>query len=183
MMGEDQTSVLDLAANYEKFGDHITQHIAPYFEEYGLNLTKMLVENISLPDEVERAVDLRSSREMTGNLDAHIKYQGAQALGSTQSGISEVVGIGAGMAVGHKLAKSMEQQEAVPPPLPDKEAQYFIALNGASKGPYNLIKVEENIKKGKINRETLLWRTGMPNWEAASKVMPQYFISTPPPLP
>ena len=72
IMGEDGTPVLDLAGSYEKFGRYITERISPYFKEYGLELTKILVENISLPDEVEKAIDVRSSREITGDLNKHI---------------------------------------------------------------------------------------------------------------
>ena len=57
IMGQDDTPALDLAANYEKFGTYITEHMAPSFTEYGLELTRMLVENISLPEEVEKAID------------------------------------------------------------------------------------------------------------------------------
>ena len=74
VLGKSTTPVLDLAGNYEMFGDFITEKISPYFTEYGIELTKMLIENISLPPEVEKAMDNRSSRAIAGNLDDHLKY-------------------------------------------------------------------------------------------------------------
>ena len=69
--------VLDMAANYEQFGQYVTQRIAPEFKGYGIQLTSIAVENISLPDEVEAALDKRTSMGMVGNLDQYLQYQTA----------------------------------------------------------------------------------------------------------
>lgn len=182
VMGSDETPVLDLAANYEKLGAYITEHIAPYFKEYGLELTKMLVENISLPDEVERAIDARSSREITGDLDANIKYQSGQALGNSGDSASDMVGMGAGLAMGQQMAESMKTNSATPPPVPNKLPQYFLAINGKSEGPFSFEEVEKNILSGTINRDTLIWTQGMQEWAKASTVLSKSFAQTPPPL-
>ncbi len=184
VMGADETPVLDLAANYEKLGAYITEHIAPSFDEYGLELTKMLVENISLPEEVEKAIDARSSREITGDLDAHIKYQSGQALGNSEGSASDMVGMGAGMAMGQQMANSMQQPNSTstPPPLPNQIAQYFVAVDGESDGPYSLEAVEKKLLSGDITKETLLWTQGMDGWEKASSVLSATFRQTPPPL-
>ena len=184
VMGADETPVLDLAANYEKLGAYITEHIAPSFNEYGLELTKMLVENISLPEEVEKAIDTRSSREITGDLDAHIKYQSGQALGNSEGSASDMVGMGAGMAMGQQMANSMQQPNSTstPPPLPNQIAQYFVAINGESDGPYSLEAVEKKLLSGDITKNTLIWTQGMDGWEKASSVLSATFAQTPPPL-
>lgn len=182
VMGTDETAVLDLAANYEKLGAYITEHIAPYFKEYGLELTKMLVENISLPDAVEKAIDARSSREITGNLDENIKYQSGQALGNSGSA-ADMVGMGAGMAMGNQMANSMHaNHHATPPPLPNQIAQYFVAVEGKSTGPFSLEEVEKDLLAGHIHNDTLIWTQGMKEWAAASTVLSSSFIQTPPPL-
>lgn len=179
VMGKDQTPVLDLAASYEKFGSYITEHIAPSFKEYGLSLTKMLVENISLPEEVEKAIDTRASRELTGNLDAHLKYQGGQALGNGAGAINDMVGI----VMGQQMAQAMDKQIATPPAIPTEKAHYHIAVDGVSKGPYSFKKIQEKIEKGKLVRDTLLWKEGMESWERADKVLQSSFATIPPPLP
>jgi len=184
IMGADETPVLDLAANYDIFGSYITEHISPAFTEYGLELTKMLVENISLPEEVEKAIDTRSSREITGDLDAHIKYQSGQALGNSEGSASDMVGMGAGMAMGQQMANSMNSNTTTttPPPLPNQIAQYFVAIEGKSEGPFSLEAVEKELLLGKINGDTLIWTQGMDGWEKASTVLSNISTQTPPPL-
>jgi len=183
IMGADGTPVLDLAANYDKFGAYITEQISPAFTEYGLELTKMLVENISLPEEVEKAIDTRSSREITGDLDAHIKYQSGQALGNSEGSASDMVGMGAGMAMGQQMANSMNSSTTTtPPPLPNQIAQYFVAVEGKSEGPFSLEAVEKELLLGKINSDTLIWTQGMDGWEKASTVLSNISTQTPPPL-
>jgi len=182
LMGEDKTAVLDLAANYEKFGTFITEHIAPYFTEYGLELTKILVENISLPEEVEKAIDARSSREITGNLDAHIKYQSGQALANGEGAVSDMVGMGAGLAMGQQMANSIEETSHTPPPIPNKIAQYFVAIEGKQTGPYSLEEIEKELLNGNITQETLLWTQGLSSWKKAGTLLSDSFLQTPPPL-
>ena len=63
-LSQNTTSILDLAANYEQFGEFMREKVSPYLLEYGLELTRMFVENISLPQEVEQAMDRRTSREV-----------------------------------------------------------------------------------------------------------------------
>ncbi len=63
-LGESNIPILDLAANYDDLGEYITAVISPEFKEYGLGLTKLLVENISLPEEVEKALDKKTSMEL-----------------------------------------------------------------------------------------------------------------------
>jgi membrane protease subunit (stomatin/prohibitin family) len=181
ILGADETPVLDMARNYEKFGDYITEHIAPYFKEYGLELTKMLIENISLPEEVEKAIDIRSSREITGNLNDHIKYQSGQALGNSDGSASDMVGMGAGLAMGQQMAHSLNA--APPPPLPNQVVQYYVAIDGVQQGPFSLEQIQTHITNGEIAKETLIWTQGMQNWEEASSVLTQHFTQTPPPLP
>ncbi len=186
IMGADGTPVLDLAANYDKLGVYITEHIAPSFEEYGLELTKMLVENISLPEEVEKAIDTRSSREITGDLDKHIKYQGGQALGNPEGSASDMVGMGAGIgmgsAMGQQMANSMNASTHTPPPLPNEIPQYFVAIDGKSEGPFSLEKIEKDLLSGEIKNNTLLWTQGMKEWAEASTIISSSFRQTPPPL-
>ena len=183
IMGQDDTPALDLAANYEKFGTFITEYMAPVFKEYGLELTRMLVENISLPEEVEKAMDKRTSRAITGNLDDHMKYQGAEALGNENGGsMSDMMGMGVGMAMGQQMANSMNKNQTTPPPILNNVAQYFVAMEGKSEGPYSLDTIHHSIANGRINSQTLIWTQGMQEWAEASTVLSDEFLQTPPPL-
>jgi len=194
ILGKDTTPVLDLAGNYEMFGEFITEKISPYFNEYGLELTKMLIENISLPEAVEKALDTRSSRAITGNLDEHLKYQTAEALAKSSEsggGMAEMMGMGAGMGMGHAMANMMGQNVSAPhvttasvppPPLPQSK-KYFVALNGQQTGPFDENVLASQIASKQVSRDTLVWSEGMAGWTKAGEVLASLFSATPPPMP
>jgi len=187
-IGDSKVPVLDMASNYEKFSEYISEKISPFFEEYGLDLTKILVENISLPEKVEKALDERSSRELTGNLDENIKYQTGKALGSEGSNaMSDMVGMGAGIAMGQNMAESLSKKSVdkhTPPPLPQRNStMYYVALNDEKEGPYDIRTVQLFINENKIQRDTLIWKEGLKDWVEAYTVLEKYFNATPPPLP
>ncbi len=194
VIGKSDTPVLDMAGNYELFGDFITDKISEYFTEYGIELTKILIENISLPPEVEKAMDSRSSRAISGNLDDYLKYQSAEALanGGASGAMGEMVGMGAGLAMGQQMAQSMsnsmqpqQQQSApsMPPPPPISQAiLYHIARDGVAQGPYPMNTIIEYINNGTVMRDTLVWSEGMDGWKEAGVVFSNNFRQTPPPL-
>jgi membrane protease subunit (stomatin/prohibitin family) len=188
IVGESNIPVLDLASNYEKFSGYISEKIAPYFGEYGLHLTKILVENISLPNEVEEALDKRSSREITGNLDDNIKYETGNALGKEgSSSMGDMIGMGAGIAMGQTMAESLGKttiDKHTPPPLPDiNSKKYYIALNDAQEGPYDIRTIKLYIKEKKLKKDTLIWTEGQKDWVEAYSILEEEFNATPPPLP
>ena len=189
VLAKSEVPILDFAANYEVFGTYITEKIAPSFGEYGLELTHILVENISLPEEVEKALDTRTSREITGDLDKHIKYQTGEALGSNTNGgsvMGDMVGMGAGMALGQDMINNMNKiDKSTPPKLPTRdETMYHVAIDGISDGPYDIRKIKSLIKSGELKEDTLIWTKELIDWEKAKDVLEILFErNTPPPLP
>ena len=187
ILGESNIPVLDLASNYEKFSEYISEKISPYFGEYGLHLTKVLVENISLPVDVEEALDKRSSREITGDLDENIKYQTGEALGSGSGSMGDMVGMGAGMAMGQNMADTLSNNKvdkSTPPPLPKRDTtMYYVALNEEQEGPYDIRTIQLFINNKKLTEETLIWKEGLEDWVEAKEVLQKHFNATPPTLP
>ncbi|WP_353662531.1 SPFH domain-containing protein [Hydrogenimonas sp. SS33] len=184
VLGQDDTPALDLAANYERFGEYITQSIAPYFKEYGLELTKILVENISLPPEVEKALDTRSSKAIAGDLDEHMKYQAAQSL-EKGGAMSEAAGMGMGFAMAQQMAESFRghgTKGATPPP-PPPAAFWYVAKNGQSSGPFDETTLRKMVASGELKPADYLWKEGFSGWEPAKKALPDLFGATPPPPP
>jgi len=186
ILGESNIPVLDLASNYENFSNYISEKIAPYFGEYGLHLTKILVENISLPSNVEEALDKRSSREITGNLDDNIKYQMGEALGNESSStMGDMVGMAAGLAMGQNMVESLNKtNKTTPPPLPEMNStMYYVALAEEQEGPFDIRTIQRFIQEHKVERDTLVWTEGLQDWVEASTMLEKYFNATPPPLP
>jgi len=194
-LGESNIAVLDLAANYSELSSFLTKSIAPEFLEYGLEVTKLLIENISLPMEVEDALDKRSSMGIIGNLDNFTKFQAAQAMEAAAKNpggdASAGVGMGMGFAMANQLGKILvspgEPIANSPPPLPgiETESHYFVGENGHKTGPFNERTISEQISSGAITGETLLWKQGMASWEKAGNFseFKSALQTTPPPLP
>jgi membrane protease subunit (stomatin/prohibitin family) len=183
VMGENEIAALDLAANYEKLSSFITAKISPYFEEYGLSLTKILIENISLPEEVEKTMDRRTSREITDDLDANLKYQTGEALGNKNSGgAAEMVGMGAGLAMANQMVNDMHNKTETPPPIPNIREHYYIAIDKKAHGPYDTDTIKKLARDGTVIGDTLVWTEGMEKWQKASTVLSRLFKTTPPSL-
>lgn len=198
-LGESKIPVLDLAANYDELGDFIKNRIGPEFEEYGLQLTKMLVENISLPPNVEEALDKRTSMGVIGNLNDYAQYQAAESMKAAAENPGGTAGAGMGMGMGFAMANQMgqafsqnqqnqqQQQQAPsagPPPIP-QEKMFHVAVSGNATGPYNKASLKEQAQAGQFTRESMVWCEGMANWAKAGDVpeLSDVFGSVPPPVP
>lgn len=183
IVAQSQIPVLDMAANTEQFSQFITDKIAPEFKAYGLALTQVLVENISLPDEVEQALDKRTSMGMIGNLDRYLQYQAAENLGKSEG--NSVMDMGVGMAMAGKLSEAMCTPDAhsTPPPLP--QASWHVAQGQQSTGPHTFNELQAMAKAGSLNASTLVWQAGMSQWQAAGSVaaLSSLLPASPPPLP
>ena len=195
---------LDLAANQETIANALAPALSESLAEMGIAIPRFLIENISLPPEVEAALDKRTQMGVLGNLDQYTKFQAANAIedaANNPSGGNSGLGIGVGVALGQQVAAAMSQQPsappaaaaggagaagaAVPPPLPNATPPIFIAVNNQQVGPIPAADLPARISSGELTRETLVWREGMPSWVPASTVpdVAKLFGATPPPLP
>ncbi len=101
--------VLDVAARYSELGDALLPLINPaVIAKYGLEIASFIVENVSVPPEVEQAIDKRSSMAAIGNLNDFVKYQ--MGKGFESGGGAGAAGTAAELAVGFGLAQQMMQQ-------------------------------------------------------------------------
>ena len=195
LLGESKIPVLALAGNYNELSKFLTEKIAPEFQEYGLEVTKLLVENISLPLEVEQALDKRSSMGILGNLDNFLKFQSANALEAAAQNPGGSAAAGIGMGMGFAMANQLgslaanqprkEPSAPQPPPLPGGGCKYYVGKNGKKAGPFDERAIADYIRKGAITKETLMWKEGMTGWEAMEHFNEFQTVlgTTPPPLP
>ena len=109
-IGEMKIPALDLAAQYKELGEAIRAKINQDFSGYGLEVTKFYVENISLPPEVEAAMDKRASMGALGDAQKYMQFQAADALRDAAQneggGAGLGAGLGAGFAVGGQMANA-----------------------------------------------------------------------------
>ena len=192
IVGESKIPVLDMAANYDELGDYITERITADFTNYGIEITKMLVENISLPPAVEEALDKRTSMGVLGNLNQYTQFQAANAMEKAAENEGMAGGgmaMGMGFAMANQMGQSMGQQQpaqapAGPPPLPAQK-QYYVAIEGQQSGPYDKNALKQQAQSGRVSRNSLVWCEGMAGWSKAGDVseLSSIFSSVPPPLP
>jgi hypothetical protein len=92
-----------------------------------------------------------------------------------------------GQAMQQQQQQQQQQPQAgasVPPPVP-QAVQYFIAIAGKQSGPFDEQALTQMVQAGNLQRDTLVWKTGMPAWLQAGQVaeLSGIFGSTPPPIP
>jgi len=108
--------VLDVATRYSELGDALLPIINPVVgAKYGLEIGSFVIENVSVPPEVEAAIDKRSSMAAVGNLNDYVKFQMAQGMATGQGGAG---GTAAELAVGFGMAQQMMQQGMMNPNAP-----------------------------------------------------------------
>src|SRR6478752_6620362 len=109
-IGEMKIPALDLAAQYKEMGDAIRAKINEEFGTWGLEVTKFFIENISVPPEVEAALDKRASMGALGDAQRYMQFQAADALRDAAQneggGAGLGAGLGAGFAVGGQMANA-----------------------------------------------------------------------------
>ena len=106
--------VLDVATRYSDLGEALVQVINPaVVDKYGLEITSFILENVSVPAEVEQAIDKRSSMTAIGNLNDYVKYQMGQAMAN---GGDSAATLPASMAMGFGMAQEMMKQMQQPAP-------------------------------------------------------------------
>ena len=112
--------VLDVASRYQELGQALLPVINPAVSsKYGLEIPSFIVENVSVPAEVEQAIDKRSSMAAVGNLNDYVKYQMAQGMadgGNNTAG--SAAQLGAGLALGQQMAQALGSSQQTPPPAP-----------------------------------------------------------------
>ena len=179
--------VLDMAANTADLSKHVASAIDAQIAEYGLSIPELYIENISLPEQVEKALDARTSRGLAGNLDEHLKWKAAEAMTIEGSGAGQAMGMGLGAGMGMQMAQGpwgAVARPAVPPPPPPVEHVWHIAENGQTTGPFSKAAMGRMATEGKLARETMVWTQGQDGWKPAEDTeLAQLFTVLPPPPP
>jgi len=197
VLAQSKLAVLDMAGHYDKMSKVACTMIAPDLATLGLALTSFYIENVSLPPEVEQALDKRTQMGVIGDLGRYTQYQTAEAIGDAAKNPSGIAGMGVGLGAGAMMGQQMTgamtgamagagqpAQQVAPPPLPGG-AQYYVAINNQQAGPFTMDALKQHLAEGSVKRDSLVWKQGMASWTAAESVpdLQQLFTTVPPPLP
>ncbi|WP_424528729.1 SPFH domain-containing protein [Sphaerisporangium viridialbum] len=199
-----QVPMLDLAAHQDAMGVRLAGVLSEDLSSVGIDIPTFIIENISVPPEVEQALDKRTQMGIVGDLQQYTRFQAANALEDAANnpggGAGEGLGLGMGIAAGQQLAAGLGQASpqptsatvtqgaqagsAGPPPLPVRD-QWYLGIGGQQQGPFDLAALVAQVRSGALTATTLVWKAGMPQWAPAQQVpeIAHLLTGTPPPLP
>jgi membrane protease subunit (stomatin/prohibitin family) len=189
--------VLDMAANTADLGKLITTAIAPKIAEYGLTLPEFYIENISLPEEVEKVLDKRTSMGIVGDLNRYMQFNAAEGVAQPGGAMGAAMGAGMGAGMGMAMGQQMGGQPAGPwgaaptamppaaPPPPSPDTIWHIADKGQTTGPFSTAGMGRMAGDGSLTRDSMVWTAGQDGWMRAGDVtaLARLFTVMPPPPP
>ncbi len=191
-------SLLDLAAHQQAIGQRIAGVLSEDLANLGITITTFIIENISVPPEVEEALDKRTQMGVVGDLDQYTRFQTAEAIEAAANnpggGGADGIGMGVGLAVGQQMAEGMRRQSApepaqsaapapAPPPIP--VVQWYLGVDGQQQGPFDGPQLPAKVASGELTPDTLVWTAGMEQWQQAREIpaLAPVLAIAPPPLP
>jgi membrane protease subunit (stomatin/prohibitin family) len=188
-IAEAKVPALDLAAHYDELSSAGRTVLAPEFASFGLELARFFIENISLPEEVEKAIDQRAKIGVFGDrMQQYTQMQAAEAIGKAAEnpgGLAGAgVGVGAGVAMGQMMAGAMGSATgsgaggasasgggpgsmSAPPP-PPASARWSLTVDGKVYGPYAEEALRGMVAAGQVVLSTLAWHPGAAGWAPLS---------------
>ncbi len=191
-IGEANLPVENYAANVNEVSDLIHGMIGPEFEKYGIELTKFLIENVSMPEEIKAEI-FELSRLNTIDLGRLAQMKAAKSMEIAAANGNGTAGAGMGMGMGYAMAGQMagmfnstqqnQQAPSGPPPVP-AAVSFYAVVNGQQAGPFGMDVLRQMTAQNQLTRETLVWCTGMADWAQAGGLQELTGIfNTPPPPP
>ena len=106
-LGSSSVPFLDMAANQGLLADKMKQDMGPVFERYGVSMENFAVENISLPEDLQKAIDTRISMGMMGDMAKYTQYQVANSIPLAAQNEGGIAGVGASLGAGLAMAQTM----------------------------------------------------------------------------
>ena len=202
VLAQSGIPVLDLAANTDQLGKLVAGQITGVISAYGLELPELYVENISLPSEVEAALDKRTAAGIVGDLSRYTQFSAAEAMtkaaGTSGSAMGAGIGAGMGMGMGMAMADRMARSgpwgtaaaapdpapaAAETPPPPPGGKRWHVAVDGRTSGPFTRDELGRMAGEGSIGPDTWFWTPGGPDWVRGRDAgeLADLFSAPPPP--
>lgn len=194
-------SMIDLAAQQQSIGQRVAGILSEDLANMGITIPTFVIENISVPEEVQAAIDKRTQMGVVGDLDRYTKFQTAEAIEDAArnpgGGGAAGIGLGMGMAVGQQMAEQLRSGQgqaaatptaaaptaAAPPAMPVQH--WYLGVNGQQHGPFTGPELPGKVAEGLLTPEVLVWTAGMEQWQAAREIaaLAPVLSIAPPPLP
>jgi membrane protease subunit (stomatin/prohibitin family) len=210
-IAESKIPALDIASKYDELSNFGKGRIGSEFASFGLDLSKFFIENVSLPEEVEAAIDQRTKLGVLGDrLGQYTQLQAAESMkiaAANPGGVAGVgVGIGAGVAMGQAMGSAFGMNASgasaiggavAPPPAPGGSTpppppgaptppRWSLTVDGKTYGPYTDEALKGMLAAGQVAPTTLAWYPGAAGWapvESYTEFRPAAAAPPPPPPP
>src|SRR5438034_917454 len=182
-----EISIVDLASNYARISEEVRRAVLGRIDqEYGLDVPTLIIVNISVPEQVERALDARSSMGVLGDLNRYQQYQLGESIPTAAAnpagGLAGAgVGLGMGIAIAGAGAPSKSPLPLIPPTPEADPALWHVASGGRTFGPYTVAQLAQAVAAGEVTSESLVWTVGMVAWTPMARVSRLAVLFPPPP--
>ena len=185
LMPELGIPVVEMEAKVVEMGQRLKDKLQPDFETMGLELVEVQVQDVGLPEEVEKAIDKRGAIAAVGDLNAYTKYETASSIRDAANNPGGAAGVGVGLGAGIAMGQQMMNTMSSPPPIPGGSAAFHVAIGQSQTGPFDIAALQQQVTSGQIKRDTLVWKNGMAQWSKAGEVpeLAGLFANQPPPIP
>jgi membrane protease subunit (stomatin/prohibitin family) len=154
LFGESGVPFIDMAANQDELGKTLRGKLEAVFDRYGLALDSFVVQNVSLPEELQKILDTRIGMNMIGDLGRYTQYQVATSIplaAQNEGGIAGIgAGLGAGMGIGQAMSAAMAQ--TTPAAAPIAAAAPMAAPAAADEVVATLEKLHALVAKGILSQ-------------------------------
>jgi membrane protease subunit (stomatin/prohibitin family) len=187
-IGQARIPILDLAAKYMDFGDEVRDRINPTFQQsYGVTITDFTIVNLTLPEEVEKALDTRTKMGVLGDLGAYTQLKAAEAIGTAAANpgmAGAAMGMGLGFGMGNTMGATMASAAASPgvfnpqtglggaapaPPPPPPLAPKFHYAGPSGQAELSLDDVVRRVTADRTANH-MVWAAGWAGWKAWADV-------------
>ena len=205
----DGLSILEIQAVISDVSAFCHKIIQEEFEKYGIKIENFFIMSINVPEDDPSVIKLKEAKDLAAKVNIAGKdiYQMDRSFdvmdkaaendgtmgGTMGAGMGMGMGFGMGNVMGNMTGnmntgnqnKADSSGNASPPPPPSKNVQYFVLLENKQNGPHNLNAIQDMINSNMINRQTLVWKEGMPDWRNImdQNDLKEMFDKIPPPPP
>jgi membrane protease subunit (stomatin/prohibitin family) len=194
-IGEAKLPIESYIGNTNELSSTIFNLMKDDFAVYGIELSKFLLENTSMPEDIKKEI-FELSRLNKIDMKKFTQYKTAQSIEKAAENSSGIAGTAFGFGTGLNMANQMMQSfgespqtsfssHQKPPPLPSEEKTFFVAINNIQSGPFNENQLLTLIENKQLLPDTLVWNQGMIGWQKAFSVpeLQNLLTQIPPPLP
>lgn len=194
-LAKSNLGVDKMSANLEELSAFGQQALVETMTGYGLELKQFIVENVSLPEDLQKEI-YEYSRLNKIDMAKFTQMKAAKAIedlaqnpGNSISGAGMGIGMGVGMGnmmanvMGQATQNMQQQQQATPPPVPG--INFHLVVAGKDSGALNEQQIVQLIQAGSVTKETLAWKNGMAGWIQMGQIaeLANLFAAAPPPIP